>query len=349
MSVAAEAGVVVGVDGSECSLAAVRSAAAEAVRRGRPLRIVHAFIWPLLRVPVEPSAFGPPEGGLRNQAERILAEAAEHARLAAPGLAVSTSLVDGAAAPVLLAESRHAALLVVGDRGLGGFASLVIGSVAVQAAAHAACPVLVVRGEEHGGERAAERDGDGGGRAVSGGPVVVGVDGSETSALAVGFAVEEAALRGAELVAVHAWSGPVSAGPGDMLPLVFDAARLEEEEREVLAESLVAWRERYPEVVIRPELVHGRATQHLIERSATAQLVVVGARGRGGFTGLLLGSVSQTIEGAGRDGVVPGPVGVEDRVGVQPEFLIGGAELACGSGEGGQASHPAILRRAEAT
>jgi nucleotide-binding universal stress UspA family protein len=155
---------------------------------------------------------------------------------------------------------------------------LILGSVAVQAAAHAACPVLVARGEEH-----------------PTGPVVVGVDGSEVSALAVAFAAEEAALRGVELVAVHAWSTPVSTGPGDMLPVVYDPTLLESEARRVLSESLAGLAERYPDVAVRAELVRGQPGHCLAVRSATAQLVVVGARGRGGFAGLVLGSVSQSV------------------------------------------------------
>jgi nucleotide-binding universal stress UspA family protein len=143
---------------------------------------------------------------------------------------------------------------------------------------HVACPVLIVRGEE---------------RDI--GPVVVGVDGSEVSRLAVGFAFEEAAMRQTGLVAVHCWAHPVSTGPGDMLPLVYDPRLLEAEERRVLTESLAGWAELYPEVSVRAEIVRDRPVHPLVERSRTAQLVVVGARGRGGFAGLLLGSVSQSL------------------------------------------------------
>jgi nucleotide-binding universal stress UspA family protein len=278
MSTVAGASVTVGVDGSECSLAAVRQAAAEAARAGRPLRIVHAFVWPLMGLAVGPAVTAPADSGLRFHAEQLLAEAEREARKEAPEVLISTSLLDGAAVPVLLRESRHSTLLVLGDRGLGGFSGLIVGSVAVQAAAHAACPVLIVRGEEH-----------------PAGPVVVGADGSEVSALAVGYAVEQAARRGTDLVAVHAWNEPVSAGPGDMLPLVYDPSALRAEAERVLSESLAGWGQRYPDVVIRSELVHGSAVRELVDRSGSAQLLVVGARGRGGFAGLLLGSVSQSL------------------------------------------------------
>ncbi|XVV08944.1 universal stress protein [Actinoplanes sp. CA-131856] len=251
--------VIVGIDGSEQSLAAVRVAALQARRRGLPLRVVHAFIWPSLHVGVGPVADDMPGTGLRHQAEDLLAEAVAVAGDAAPGLAVSSALVDGAATPVLLHESRDGSLLVLGDRGLGGVSGLIIGSVAVHASAHAHCPVLVVRGDEH-----------------PGGPVVVGVDGSEGSRLAVAAAYEQSAFLGAELVAVLA---------GDDSP----GARL------LLGEALAGWGERYPDVTVRTEAVRENARHALVERSKTARLVVVGARGRDTFKGLVLGSVSQAL------------------------------------------------------
>jgi nucleotide-binding universal stress UspA family protein len=270
--------VVAGVDGSDSSLDAVRLAAAEAVLRHRPLHLVHAFAWALLPVPVGPDPHGPPEGGLRHDAERIVAAALAEAQRAQPGVTASGAVVDGAAPAVLLREARHATLVVVGDRGLGGFGSLVLGSVAVQVAAHAPCPVLVARGESR-------RDG----------PVVVGVDGSAVSDAAVGFAFEEAALRGTDLVAVHAWRFPVSTGAGDMLPLVYDVDLLAAEEERVLAEGLAGWCERFPDVPVTRHPDRRRAAKALLAASADAQLVVVGARGRGGFAGLLLGSVSHAV------------------------------------------------------
>ncbi|HET6479981.1 MAG TPA: universal stress protein [Actinoplanes sp.] len=278
MSSGAGAAIVVGVDGSAGSLSAVQAAACEAVERGRPLRVVHAFIWPSLGVAVGPAVDGPSDTGMRTFAERILADAIIEAEKAAPGVHATAALVDGAPAPVLLGESRDAVLLAVGNRGLGGFGSLVLGSVALHLTAHADCPVLVVRGP---------------GRTT--GPVVVGVDGSPGSESAVGFALEAAARRKTSLTAVHAWGAFDSASQQDLLPLANEPGRLEGAERRVLSESLAGWAQRYPEVDIRQETVRGRAAAALIERSQDAQLVVTGARGRGGFAGLLLGSVSQTV------------------------------------------------------
>lgn len=270
--------VVVGVDGSVGCLPAVDLAAEEATLRRRPLRLVHAFIWPYLRVPLGPSPYGPPEGGLRHEAERVVADASARAHAASPDAAVHGELITGEAAAVLLAASRTAALVVVGDRGLGGFTGLLVGSVAVHLAAHATCPVLVARGS-----------------AEPAGPVLLGVDGSPANEPAVRFAFEEASLRGVPLVAMHAWTHPVSTGPGDMLPLVYDAAEVESAEARVLAEALAGWCDKFPDVVVHRRLTHAGAREALIEATHRAQLVVVGTRGRGGFKGLLLGSVSHAV------------------------------------------------------
>ncbi|MFU8874201.1 universal stress protein [Micromonospora sp. SL4-19] len=278
MNSANGAAVVVGVDGSESALRAVHLAAAEAARRHRPLRVVHGFVWSLLRVSGEPPAGGPPGSGLRHQAEELVAAAVAAAEAAAPGLRVSGEIIDGQASAVLLGESPTATMIVLGDRGLGGFASLVIGSVAVQVAAHADCPVLVARGAQR-----------------PAGPVVVGVDGSVISRAAVEFAAEEAALRGARLHAVHAYTHPVSTGPADMQPLVYEESQLRGEEDRIMAESLTGLDDRYPDVPLTREVVHGRPVAVLTETTRTAQLMVVGGQGRGELTGLLLGSVSQGV------------------------------------------------------
>jgi nucleotide-binding universal stress UspA family protein len=270
--------VVVGVDGSACSLDAVSLAAREAVLRNRPLHVVYAFFWPFLGVPLGPSPLGPPDGGLLNDTQRIVQEAVDRARQAEPSVAVTGAAITGAVAEVLIDQSRVAAVVVVGDRGLGGFTGLLVGSVAVQLAAHAACPVLVARG-----------------RPNPTGDVLVGVDGSPAAEPAIGLAFEEATLRGTRLTALHAWTHPVSTGPGDLLPLVYDLAEAEAEEARVLAEALAGWRDKYPDLVVRRELRRAHIRAALIDETERSQLVVVSSRGRGGFTGLLLGSVSQAM------------------------------------------------------
>jgi nucleotide-binding universal stress UspA family protein len=275
MTTVAGAPVVVGVDGSAVSLAAVDLAAREAQLRNRPLRVVHAFIWPYLNVPLGPSLYGPPEGGLRHDTERIVADAVERAGSAFPDVTVTGKVVTGAPGTVLVDESCNAALVVIGDRGLGGFTGLLVGSVAVQLAAHAACPLIVVRGEPG-------RTGD----------VLVGIDGSPASDNAVGFAFEEAAYRGVPLTAMHTWTEPAV---DDYLPAVHSADRLEAEEARVFIEALAGWRDKYPDVTVHRRIIRGHAGQVLVEASSRAQLLVVGCRGRGGFAGLLLGSVSQAV------------------------------------------------------
>ncbi|MFH8737646.1 universal stress protein [Streptomyces sp. NPDC017964] len=273
--------VVVGVDGSASSLAAVEAAAREARWRGAGLRLVHAFIWPAMHVPLGPSPLGPPEGGLRNMAERLLAEAEEHARTVAPEVDVSSAVVTGEPLTVLEAQSRAAELVVVGSRGMGGFVGLMVGSTAVHLAAHGRCPVLVVREQ---GERT--------------GPIVVGVDGSSAAAGAVDFAFVEAALRGADIVALHAWTtwnAPMPPPQDEAMPYANEPQALKARQERLLSEVLTGRQEKYPGVSVKREVVQGGTREAMIEASRTAQLLVLGARGRGGFAGLLLGSVSQAM------------------------------------------------------
>jgi nucleotide-binding universal stress UspA family protein len=188
--------------------------------------------------------------------------------------------VTGFPEAVLQAESRRAELVVVGNRGLGGFAGLLIGSVAVALAGHTECPVVVVRGAEPDDAAPLLE------------PVVVGVDGSPESEAALAFAFGAADLRRVPLLAVHAW-WDLLVDP-TMAPLVdWDAA--EADEHEVLAERLAGWAETYPDVPVRRLVVRDRPAHALVKESARAQLVVVGSRGRGGLRGMLLGSVSQAL------------------------------------------------------
>ncbi|MDX5458953.1 universal stress protein [Micromonospora tulbaghiae] len=266
MNSANGAAVVVGVDGSEPATRAVRLAAREARRRNRPLRVVHGFIWPLLRVPVSAPAGSPPGAGLRNQAEQLVSDAVAVAEAESPGLRITGEIIDGEAAAVLLGESPTAAVIVLGDRGLGGFAALVVGSVAVQVASYADCPVLIARGT-----------------ARADGPVVAGVDGSTLSRAAVEFAAETASTRGAPLHMVHARPAPRGRDDG-----------AEEDER-VLTEALAGIGERWPDLTVHAEAVRAKPVAALTTASAGAQLLVVGRQGRGALGGLLLGSVSQGI------------------------------------------------------
>lgn len=271
--------VLVGVDGSQAALEAVRWAAKEAERRCAVLRLVYAFGWvptPDLRDPDPASA---PSDTLLRGARRAVAAAAALAAVVAPDVDVVEDVLTGSPIQRLAAESRGAQLVVVGGRGLGGFNGLLAGSVAVALAGHAECPVVVVRGAKPGLKPLA-------------GPVLVGVDGSSTSDAAVARAYEAASVRRAPLVAVHTWQDlPIEPA---VWPLI-DWDGVETEARETLAKQLVGWGAEYPKVSVRQVVTMDRPAQTLVELSAEAQLVVVGSRGRGAAAGAALGSVSHAL------------------------------------------------------
>ncbi|GAA1213391.1 universal stress protein [Pseudonocardia alaniniphila] len=273
--------VVVGVDGSESALEAVRWAAAEAARRNVTLRLVTAMAWNQDHVIGRIGLGGDYRDIMLAAARRQLAEAAGVAEEAAEGRPVEQQLVVGFPVPVLREESRRAHLIVLGDRGHGGVSRLLVGSVSVAMAAQAECPVVLVRQGEGRTEDEGSR------------PVVVGVDGSEISEAALAFAFMAATTRGVPLVAVHAWWDLVM-DPA-MAALLFDREAVETDEHEVLAERLAGWSEKYPDVRVYRVVTHDRPAHALIEESQRAQLVVVGSRGRGAAAGLLLGSVSHAV------------------------------------------------------
>ncbi|QOV33691.1 universal stress protein [Streptomyces ferrugineus] len=273
--------VVVGVDGSPSSMVAVEVAAREAGLRGVGLRLVHAFGWPAAHIPPGGRPWDAGSAGVRELLDGTLIRAERCAHDTAPGLEITREVVVGEPVTVLEVESRTASLAVVGSRGLSRFGALLLGSTAGHLAAHAACPVLVVRR-----------------RPDPAGPVLLAVDGSPAARGAVEFAFAHASLHGVRLVALHAWSTRTERAyeaPADPPFVTYDEGRLHDEEERVLAEALGGLRERYPDVAVERRLVRGRVRHSLIEASADAGLVVVGARGRGGFAGLLLGSVSQAV------------------------------------------------------
>ncbi|MFH9177045.1 universal stress protein [Streptomyces albogriseolus] len=274
--------VIVGVDGSASSLTAVDVAAREARLRGTSLRIVHAIGRPSAHLPSGAAPWSPADHGLEPLVHGQLAQAEERAHAAAPGVEITRSVVTGDAIEVLEIESRSAALTVVGSRGLTGFSGLLVGSTAVHMAAHGHGPLMVVRG-----------------RPDPDGPVLLAVDGSPAGERAVEFAFAEAALRGAPLVALHVWNTWSEGGyEGSLDPLaamVANVDQLREAEQRVLDRAVAAWQEAYPQVTVERRLVRSRIRNALIEASKEAGLVVAGARGSGGFTGLLLGSVSQAL------------------------------------------------------
>ncbi|HEX6359271.1 universal stress protein [Actinophytocola sp.] len=268
--------VVVGIDGSPSALDGVRWAAREAARRNTPLRLISAFSWHDSAHVGDPGLGGHYRKTMLEATRRASVAAAETAAQIAPGVEISERVVDGFPVPQLVAASRDAGLVVIGDRGLGGLSSLLIGSVAIGLAAHAECPMVVVRGE----------------RQSEDGPVVVGVDGSPVSEAALAFAFQAADAREVPLIAVHAWADGVF--DAAVVPLLgWDA--IETVEQLLLAERLAGWGEKYPDVEVRRVVARDRPAHALLEWAASTQLMVVGSHGRGSAAGLVLGSVSHAV------------------------------------------------------
>jgi len=273
--------IVVGVDGSPSSLQAVSWAAMEAARRGAPLTLVTtAIVTGGYVVPIGmPDTFYEEE---QLEAERRLAEAESLVAQVAQGhtVEVEKAVSQDAPARELIERSKSARMVVVGANRRGLIERALLGSVSAAVVTHAHSPVAVVRGLPHVDVNDIS------------GPVVVGVDGSKHSEHAVAMAFEEAAMRGAELVAVHVWSDVDLHAP---FPSDFEWSQVQERERATLAESLAGYSGEFPDVPVRTVVVMDEPVRSLRDQAEHAQLLVVGCRGRGGFTGLLLGSTSRAL------------------------------------------------------
>jgi nucleotide-binding universal stress UspA family protein len=240
--------VVAGIDGSPAAEAAIRWAAAEAASRGTGLRLVHAFVWSEFPgVPLGPSSEAP---GLRAAADQTVQESVKFAQKLEPGVPVAGVREDGFPSPVLIRASMKADLVVIGSRGLGGTLGALIGSTGLDLAAHARCPVVVVRPDP---------------------------DGSSASSAALDFGLDYARRHGSQVRVVTAQ------------PFHTDHERV----TKLDLKSTVLGRPGGQDA----ELIQidGNPAEQLLRLSANAQLIVLGSRGRGGFTGMLLGSVSQNV------------------------------------------------------
>ncbi|BBZ62674.1 universal stress protein [Mycolicibacterium monacense] len=281
-------GIVVGVDGSAAGKVAADWAARDAARRGVPLTLVHVIAPKDLQMWIEVPA---PQEYLRWQSERserVMAEATAIAERAAENrqLTVVRQVVPGEAKATLIEMSKDADMVVVGSRGLGAWGRRLLGSVSTAVVHHAQCPVAVIHDEDPLMDHPDQA------------PVVVGVDGSKAAEQAIAIAFEEASLRGVDLVAVHAWNDVDYEFPD--IKWVDYTARGER----IVAECLAGYCETYPDVTVRKVLVRDRPAHQLLQQSEAAQLLVVGSHGRGGFPGMLLGSVSSEVVQSARMPVI---------------------------------------------
>jgi nucleotide-binding universal stress UspA family protein len=272
--------LVLGIDDPDESAVPLQWAAAEAARRRLPLRLLHTQPQ-MLNFPSEYELM---RRELREGGERLLATAGARVAELAPDVEVQTVVeLDSEPAEALLEQAAEAELLVLGSSGRSAIGDLLAPSATPGVIRRAPCPVVVVR---------TPRDGSAG---LPEGPVVVGVDGSELSAGAVALAFREASVWETSLVAVHAWSAP-SVAFTERAAYGLSETDTVEPTRQVhaalLSESLAGWREKHPDVEVVERLVQAHPSQALIDASADARLLVTGTRGRGGFAGMLLGSVS---------------------------------------------------------
>jgi nucleotide-binding universal stress UspA family protein len=279
--------VVVGVDGTRCSDAALDWAVLEAARRAAPLEVLHASTHLEL---VGAPAFGAPAFEERVDGpllQRCVARAAE----LAPDVAVTTTTVHADAASALTEAGRAAALVVVGCHGRGWLGRLLVGSVSHKVASHPLAPVVVVREDT----------------VTTTGPVVVGIDGSPASDAAVRWGAAAAADRGEGLVLVHAWQAAPATG-FDAMPITQDVVDAQESAaRQVVADAIRVARDSATGVVIEHVLAAGSPSMLLGAESEHASLVVVGAHGHAGISGQVVGSVTRACLDAVRCPVVVVP------------------------------------------
>ncbi|MFD8235544.1 universal stress protein [Streptomyces sp. NPDC059696] len=272
--------ITAGVDGSEESLAALAWAAREAVRRDRPLRVVHA--WRVQTPELIESAVATDADSQAQWVHGAMTEAVGTVTERHPDLEVTTDVIEGPVADTLVTAAADAEMLVLGTRGHGRVVGFLVGSVGQQVIAEATRPVVLVRAGDRSSSEAAGRE------------IVVGQQGDpEDSADALRFAFETAAARGATVRVVRAWSlPPVFAYSPGSLKLLDEAGGLEPYERKSLAAAVRPLRERFPDVPVEEHVEMGSASQVLLSVAGTAQLMVVGRRAHRTAVGARIGSVA---------------------------------------------------------
>ena len=273
--------IVVGYDGSDQAEVALHFAAREAASLHLPLRIVHSF-----SPPVGGSGLGYgtllPADALDSMRDGIalnVEKAGEKIRQAHPNLEVSVIVLVGNPAAGVLSEAEGATAVVVGSRGLGGFRGLLLGSTGIQVASHASCPVVVVRGEP----------------SVTAHTVVVGVDGSDLSQAALGWAFDYASRHSYGVRVIHAWTVPSIDFMAAPAAPPADVATISDEEMRATAEAIAGFRTDFPDVNVEERVVQKSAAAALLAEAHDAVAIVVGTRGRGEVMGAVLGSVSQGV------------------------------------------------------
>jgi nucleotide-binding universal stress UspA family protein len=281
---AVEQTIVVGVDGSEAGQAALRWAIEEGALRGAVVRPIHAWMVPVMASPVGVLPVSVDHDEIQASAAERLREWVEEARAVVPhkDVAVEAATMEGTSAAALLEASRGADLLVLGGRRHGALAGLLLGSVSYQCTHHATCPVALVPSDP---ERLP----------WAGRPVVVGLDGSDAATSALAWAAEEAGRREVPLHVIHAWDAPYLSPPGSIVALNREA--IEKDSRHLLdsvVDGVVARASRKPPSVEKISVPDSPGPA-LVGAGEGASLLVLGTRGRGGFAGLLLGSVSQHV------------------------------------------------------
>ncbi len=277
--------ILVGYDGSESGQRALRWALDEARLRHLAVTVLHAQPSEAVLTGLGMGYYDP-DGNGREAAEALLGDARAKAERWAPDVKVRTRLDADPPAVALLDAMNEASMVVVGSRGHGGFAELLVGSTSLHAATHGRVPVVVVRGDGTGPE------------GPEAGRVVVGVDGSEAAQDALRTAFEEAEVRKVGLTAVRAWRSPYfdsTGAKGGAIPAHVEDEVVVPGERTILHDCVAQWHAKHPDVDVRERLVHGDAAAALVDAAHGAELLVVGSRGRGGFRSLLLGSVSHAV------------------------------------------------------
>ncbi|WP_128379045.1 universal stress protein [Streptomyces cavernae] len=272
--------LVVGVDGSDGSLAAVDWAVDEAARHGLPLRVVYASLWDRYEGVAWPGS--PKRPSERVLAEHIVASAAERAHKRDPNVKVSTEILPQEAASALVSEGANASLLVTGSRGRGELKGLLLGSVGLAVAARAHCPVVVVRGDKAGLTGLHER-------------ILLGAGEPATTGEAARFAFREAGVRGCVLDVVRAWRRPAHETADHPLLTGEPAHRHEDQASALLDALLEEPTADHPDVRVRRATIEGPARKVLLHRSAAADLLIIGNHRRHGHFGLQLGRVAHTL------------------------------------------------------